>query len=166
MSWDVYEIKGNNSKQDGSEDRDHISDLAFQTIVLERGVNAGRSFIVHLDKHYARQGAIDIDMLFIKDDSTEQVAAARAQIAEEMAAAKEYLGREEEPGGGCDCHIKDHNRHSCAFAPTSHAPAYSVHDIVRKANIKLSSVQILSAPNPRRIRHRGLGVAYSAGTGE
>ena len=63
MSWDIYEIKGNNSKKDGSEDRDHISDLAFQTIVLERGVNAGRFFIVHLNKHYARQGAIDIDIV-------------------------------------------------------------------------------------------------------
>ena len=29
-TWDIYEIKGTNSRKEGSEDRDHISDLAFQ----------------------------------------------------------------------------------------------------------------------------------------
>jgi hypothetical protein len=43
-AWDIYEIKGTNSKKEGSEDRDHISDLAFQAIVLERaGVSVGAS---------------------------------------------------------------------------------------------------------------------------
>jgi hypothetical protein len=35
-AWDIYEVKGTNSKKEGNEDRDHISDLAFQKIVLER----------------------------------------------------------------------------------------------------------------------------------
>ena len=76
-------------------------------------------------------------MLFIKDDSTEQVAAVRLEIAEEMAAAKEYLGREEEPGGGCDCHLKGRSRPCCAFAYSHpHIPDYSVHDIVRIGSSK------------------------------
>ena len=29
-TWDLLEIKGTNSKKEGSEDRDHISDLTFQ----------------------------------------------------------------------------------------------------------------------------------------
>ena len=32
--WDIFEIKGTNSLKEGNEDRDHISDLAFQRHVL------------------------------------------------------------------------------------------------------------------------------------
>src|SRR5665213_2170114 len=45
-SWDISEIKGTNSKKEGSEDRDHISDLTFQKHVLElAGVTVGRTYI-------------------------------------------------------------------------------------------------------------------------
>ena len=58
-SWDVFEIKGTNSKKEGSEDRDHISDLTFQKHVLElAGVTVGRTYIVHLNKEYVRAGQI------------------------------------------------------------------------------------------------------------
>ena len=43
-TWEIYEIKGTNSKKEGNEDRDHISDLTFQAIVLRRaGVKVGRT---------------------------------------------------------------------------------------------------------------------------
>ena len=132
-TWDIYEIKGTNSKKEGSEDRDHISDLTFQATVLERaGVKVGRTFIVHLEKRYARQGALDVDALFVKDDSSEQVAQKRAEIEAGMAAAREYLNYTTEPNGGCECHYKGRSRQCTTFA-YSHAtiPAYSVHDIVR-----------------------------------
>ena len=68
------EIKGTNSKKEGSEDRDHISDLTFQKLLLEfAGVAVGRTHIVHLNKEYVRAGSLDIKALFIIDDSTEQV---------------------------------------------------------------------------------------------
>src|SRR5262245_30954470 len=130
---DIYEVKGTNSKKEGSEDRDHISDLTFQRIVLERaGVKVGRTFIVHLNKEYVRQGALDVEALFVKDDSTEQVAKKRAEIEADMAAAREYLNRASEPNGGCECHYNGRSRHCTTFA-YSHPkiPEYSVHDIVR-----------------------------------
>lgn len=132
-AWDIYEIKGTNSKKEGSEDRDHISDLAFQANLLTwAGVKIGRTFIVHLNKEYVRHGELDIEALFVKDDSTEQVNAVRPDIAREMGAAKEYLGRAEEPGIGCDCHLKGRSRQCATFAYSHpHIPEYSVHDIVR-----------------------------------
>jgi len=132
-TWDIYEIKGTNSKKDGNEDRDHISDLAFQATVLERaGLIVGRTFIVHLDKEYVRNGALDVEAMFVRDDSSEQVAAKRAEIGELMEGARAYLNRADEPGGGCDCHYLGHSRHCTTFA-YSHPeiPDYSVHDIVR-----------------------------------
>jgi hypothetical protein len=127
-AWDIYEINGTNSKKEGNEDRDHISDLAFQAVVLEK---VGRLFIIHLNRNYVRNGEIDVESLFIKDDSTEQVDAKRAEIVEQMQAAKEYLSCASEPSTGCDCHYKGRSRHCRTFA-YSHPeiPEYSVHDIV------------------------------------
>jgi len=127
-TWNIFEIKGTNSKKEGNEDRDHISDLTFQALVLERaGVKVGRTFIVHLDKKYERQGALDVDALFVKDDSSEQVTAKRAEIEADMAAAREFLNCEGEPNGGCECHYSGRSRHCTTFA-YSHPeiPDYSV----------------------------------------
>jgi hypothetical protein len=53
-AWDIYEIEGTNSKKEGNEDCDNISDLAFQSVVLEKaGVKVGRLYIIHLNKEYA-----------------------------------------------------------------------------------------------------------------
>ena len=106
-AWDIYEIKGTNSKKEENEDLDHISDLAFQAVVLEKaGVKVGRLYIIHLNKKYVRDGEIDVEALFTKDDSTEQVKEKRAHIVREMEAAKGYLNCEGEPGTGCECHYK------------------------------------------------------------
>jgi hypothetical protein len=132
-TWDIYEIKGTNSRKEGNEDRDHISDLAFQSLVLERGgVKVGRMFIVHLNPEYVRRGKIDVQAMLVKADSTGEVQAKRPEIEEEMTAAKEYLNRNDEPLAGCKCHYRGRSRHCTAFA-YSHPeiPEYSVHDIVR-----------------------------------
>ena len=132
-TWDVYEIKGTNSKKEGSEDRDHISDLTFQRHVLNlAGVTVGRAYIVHLNKDYRRAGDLDVQALFTVSDSTEQVDALSSGLLEEMHAAREYLNRKDEPNIGCDCHLSGRGRHCRTFA-YSHPeiPGYSVHDIVR-----------------------------------
>jgi hypothetical protein len=132
-SWDVFEIKGTNSKKEGSEDRDHISDLTFQKHVLElAGVTVGRTCLVHLNKDYIRTGPLDVQALFIIDDSSEQVSELAVGLLKEMHAAREYLNQASEPNVGCDCHLSGRSRHCQTFA-YSHPeiPEYSVHDIVR-----------------------------------
>lgn len=132
-SWDVFEVKGTNSKKEGSEDRDHISDLAFQKHVLTlAGVSVDRAYIVHLNKEYVRAGDIDVQALFIVSDSTEQVDAISAGLLGEMHAAREYLNQTSEPNIGCDCHLNGRSKH-CRTFEYSHPeiPGYSVHDIVR-----------------------------------
>jgi hypothetical protein len=56
-----------------------------------------------------RQGALDVEAMFVKDDSSEQVAGKRSEIEGEMAAAREYLNCEAEPNGGCECHYNGHD---------------------------------------------------------
>lgn len=132
-AWDILEIKGTNSKKEGSEDRDHISDLGFQKHVLElAGIKVGRTHLVHLNKKYIRRGPLDLPALFIIDDSSEQVNAVAAELLGEMHAAREYLNKATEPNVGCDCHLSGRSRHCRTFS-YSHPeiPDYSVHDIVR-----------------------------------
>ena len=132
-TWDVFEIKGTNSLKEGSDDRDHISDLTFQKHVLTlAGVTVGRAYIVHLNKEYVRAGDLDVQTLFTVADSTEQVDAIAVDLLEEMRVAREYLNKKSEPNVGCECHLSGRSRHCRTFA-YSHPeiPGYSVHDIVR-----------------------------------
>lgn len=129
-SWDLYEIKSSSSRHDTGA-RDHLSDAAFQAIVLERcGVPLGRVFIVHLNKDYVRKGEIDIEALFVLNDSTAKVDARRVTVAVEMEEAKEYLNQETEPKDGCNCLYHGRSSHCATFTLSHpHVPEYSVHDI-------------------------------------
>lgn len=130
-AWDLYEVKGSNSLKDGEEERDHISDVTCQAIVLERaGVPLGKVFIVHMNNEYVRGDALDIEQLFTVEDCTEQVSEKKEEIAQQMAEAKDYLLQEHEPQGGCNCHLKSRGNH-CATFKRSHPeiPDYSIHDL-------------------------------------
>jgi hypothetical protein len=132
-AWDIYEIKGTNSRKEGSEDRDHISDLAFQKRVLMlAGVTVGRAFVVHLNKEYVRSGALDIPALFLIADSTELVDEALPAVSSEMQEAKDFLNQAAEPKEGCGCHLYGRSKHCRSFSYShSEVPEYSVHDIAR-----------------------------------
>ena len=128
--WDLYEIKSSSSRHDSGA-RDHLSDAAFQAIVMERyGLPVGKIFIVHLNKEYVLKGKLDLESLFVLNDSTSKVAARRVTVAPEMEEAKKYLNQEEEPKGGCDCIYYGRSSHCETFArshPT--VPEYSIHDL-------------------------------------
>ncbi len=131
--WDIYEVKGTNSKKDDDGPRDHISDLAFQTIVLEKyGLCIGSKYIVHLNKKYVRGKELDIEELFVINDSTEQVDQKKASTDAQMLEAKTYLSQTEEPKDGCKCHLLGRSR-QCASFKRSHPeiPDYSVHDLYK-----------------------------------
>ena len=128
--WDLYEIKSSTSRKDTGE-RDHISDVAFQAVTLEKyGVVLGRTYVVHLNKEYVRQGEIDIEALFAVSDCTAKVEARKLTIVDEMEKAKQYLNQEKEPVDGCDCNFYGRSSH-CATFSLSHPeiPEYSIHDL-------------------------------------
>ncbi|MCX6720332.1 MAG: DUF2779 domain-containing protein [Candidatus Staskawiczbacteria bacterium] len=131
--YDLYEVKATNSLKDKDRPHDHISDLAFQTIVLEKsGVEVGNKYVVHLNSEYVRGEELDIEKLFVVEDVTDQVAAKKEITADKMEKAKEYLNQEEEPEDGCRCHFFGRSRH-CKTFRHSHPeiPEYSVHDLSR-----------------------------------
>lgn len=132
--YDLYEVKGVNSlKENDKQPRDHISDLSFQTIILEKyGINIGDIYIVHLSDEYIRGEELDIEKLFVAEDCTEKVSEKKEVTAERMEQAKTYLNQKKEPVDGCKCHLYGRSRH-CATFKRSHPeiPEYSVHDLSR-----------------------------------
>jgi hypothetical protein len=137
--WDLYEVKGTNSMKLDQKERDHVTDLAFQVSVMRRAhVPLGRCYLVHLNKEYIRFGALDLEALFAIDDVTEAVDARVPEIEPKMDAFKEYLNRESEPSGGCECVYSTRRNHCTTFSySNSHVPGYSVHDISRIHKNKL-----------------------------
>ena len=131
--WDLYEIKGTNSVQEGGNDHNHIDDLTFQASVMSRAdVPIGKYFLVHLNKDYVRRGELDVRELFLIEEQTEKIIEGIPVIEEKMKIAHEYLNNKEEPKGGCECIYNGRSRHCTTFAYSNpEVPKYSVHDISR-----------------------------------
>ena len=64
--WDVYEVKASTGVKDY-----HLDDAAVQYYVISgTGLPISRLFIVHVNNQYVRQGEIEVDKLFYKEDIT------------------------------------------------------------------------------------------------
>ena len=67
--WDIIEVKSG-----GSVKPEHYDDVAFQKYVLEKvGIKVNKCYLMHANKKYVRNGALEIDKLFMKTDITEKV---------------------------------------------------------------------------------------------
>ena len=69
--WDIVEVKCSTKVKEINYD-----DVAFQRFVYERaGLNINRCYLMHINNQYIRQGALDINELFVVEDITEEVCA-------------------------------------------------------------------------------------------
>lgn len=136
--WNIYEIKGTNSIIEEGTERSHIDDLAFQASVLKRAnIAVGKYFLIHLNKEYVRVGDLELDKMFLVEDMSEKITARLTQIEDQMDAAREYLAREKEPPGGCDCIYAGRSSHCSTFKYSNpNVPEYSIHDLARIGNSK------------------------------
>jgi len=67
-AWEIYEVKSSTSVKD-----EHKIDVAFQRICLEdSGLTISKTFIVHINNQYVRQGEIDPQRLFTVEDVTDE----------------------------------------------------------------------------------------------
>lgn len=140
-SWNLFEVKATNSMKEGESERDHISDVAFQVEVMKRSnIKIGRYFLIHLDKEYKRNGALNMEALFTIEDITEQVDTKLSGFGQDMETARWYLSEETEPSGACDCVYLGRKKH-CTTIGYSHPsiPEYSVHDLTRVSKKKMEA---------------------------
>ena len=136
----LYEVKASNSVKEDV----HISDLAFQCVVLEKmNIPVRKASVIHLNSEYVRAGALNIENLFRIDDVTEAVQKMQPHTLAEMEIAQEYLSKENEPAGHCDCIFKGRSRHCSTFNYSNpDVPKYGVHDIARIGSSKAKLVEL------------------------
>lgn len=67
--WDIIEVKSGVSVKP-----EHYDDVAFQKYVLEKvGIKVNKCYLMHANKKYVRDGALEIDKLLKKTDITDEV---------------------------------------------------------------------------------------------
>ncbi|MDO8569552.1 MAG: DUF2779 domain-containing protein [bacterium] len=91
--YDLYEIKSSTSVKP-----EHIPDLAFQTIVLEKaGLSVRKMFVLHVNNKYVRQGEIEPAGISEKSDVTAKVRENLEETRENISKAFKILKEKEMP---------------------------------------------------------------------
>lgn len=137
--YDLYEVKSSTATHEGEGGRraeEYKNDVAFQKVVIESlQVPLGRLHLVRLDKTYVRSGNLSIEELFLIKDISDDVNQIVSDIEGQMYGVHEYINREIEPEGHCDCWAKSKSNHCTTFGYSNpDTPEYSVHQISRIGN--------------------------------
>ncbi len=75
-AWDIIEVKSTTSVKD-----EHIWDAAFQRYCCEKaGVKIRRCYLMHLNNQYVKDGGLDLNALFHREDISAQVEAVYGEI--------------------------------------------------------------------------------------
>src|SRR3989338_8906608 len=92
-TFDLYEIKSSTSVKP-----EHIPDLAFQAIVLEKaGLSVRKMFVLHVNNKYERKGEIDPSKIAEKSDVTKEVREKMVEVETKIYDAFEMLKSKECP---------------------------------------------------------------------
>ncbi len=136
--WNLYEIKGTNSLDENATEIDHIEDATFQTVILKAvGIRVGKVFIIHLNKEYIKDGEINIQELFVKQDITTEVQNREENTKIKMQKAAEALFQQDEKALICQCIYSGRSAHCTTFRYSyPHIPEYSIHDLSRIGSSK------------------------------
>ncbi|MEE4253098.1 MAG: DUF2779 domain-containing protein, partial [Desulfuromusa sp.] len=123
--WQIHEVKMGTSVKEVN-----LDDVAVQHYVLSGcGLTISKSFLVHVDNSYVRQGDIEVDRLFSSEDISFKVAARQQSLPEIVAELRETMREDAEPdidiGPYCS------NPYECDFIPYcwQHLPENSIFDL-------------------------------------
>lgn len=75
----LYEIKSSTEVK-----KEHLFDVVFQSIVMEKEINLKKIFVVTLNKEYVLNGQLDINSLFVVKDVTKIVKKLKATVEDLM----------------------------------------------------------------------------------
>lgn len=91
--YDLYEVKSSTEVKP-----EHIDDLAFQTLVLQKsGLEIRNVFVLHVNNQYVRNGVIDPNEIVSKEDVTDQVLSKIDETEDNAEKAIKYLSTTIEP---------------------------------------------------------------------
>jgi len=85
--WELYEVKASTDLKDV-----YIDDVALQLYVLTgAGITVTKASLVHLNNQYVRQGALELDQLFLAEDITDVACAKQSFVCEQIKIMREML---------------------------------------------------------------------------
>jgi hypothetical protein len=123
--WDLIEVKGSTGIKDY-----HLDDMALQRYAFSNsGFNIEKSFLMHINNAYVRNGALDLKQLFTLEDCTGEVRNRMRNVQADLARMMESLNSPVEPewevGGHC------HSPFMCDYLEYcwKEVPEYSVYNI-------------------------------------
>lgn len=121
--WDIYEVKAATEVKNY-----YLDDASVQYYVITgAGLPISRVFVVHVNNQYVRQGAIEVDKLFHKEDITAIAKEKQGFIEEDIERQKAML-KGDEPDIAIGPHCEQN--YPCDFISHcwSHIPSPSVFD--------------------------------------
>lgn len=136
-SVDLFEIKSSTGP------KDHIEDICFQKVVVERcGVVVRSVHIIHVNKDYVRLGEIDCDQLLTIADANAEVLAKWDEMEAAIADALELLGSDEINETGCSCRLLGNSDNHCASFGhfNQDLPAVTAHVLPRVSRQRLAKL--------------------------
>ncbi|WP_246545443.1 DUF2779 domain-containing protein [Pelotalea chapellei] len=85
--WEMYEVKGSSKLKDH-----YLDDAAVQYYVINgSGLTLTKAYVVHLNTSYCRNGALDHNELFTRQNVTVEVLERQADVKKEIARQKRML---------------------------------------------------------------------------
>jgi hypothetical protein len=138
--WDLYEVKSSTEVKP-----EHIPDIAFQKIAFERdGIMIGKTYLIHINKDFVREGEIDPKKLLKIKDLTQEAENLRqiteTDIPKALAIIKQPQEVQIQIGKQCknpyECPFKEH---CWAFVPE-----FSIYDIQRITGKQLKALQSMN----------------------
>lgn len=101
--WDIYEVKGSTSVKDIN-----IHDVSFQRHCAQKaGLEIRKSFVVHINNQYVKNGDIDVQQLFKVEEVTDQVAAVAGGVEDHSEEMWEIIAAPSYPEIGIGPHCSD-----------------------------------------------------------
>ena len=132
-AWDLYEVKSTNSVQDK-----HIPDVCFQKITFQKaGYKINKTYLVHLNREFVKNGPIDPEKLIMKEDISDRVKEMELSVEKNIPFALAVLQEQEE------VHVRIvkqcRNPNDCLFIPHCwrDVPKYSVYELTSIKEAKL-----------------------------
>jgi CRISPR/Cas system-associated exonuclease Cas4 (RecB family) len=131
----IYEVKSS-----GAVGQEHLTDATFQTIVVKKsGVKVRSVYIVHLNKEYIREDALNVEEMMTFSMVTKQVQNLIENVKAEIKLALDLLRQDEINEEGCSC-LKLSKSHHCEtfkyFNPS--VPNPSIYNLPRIHKKKLN----------------------------
>jgi hypothetical protein len=125
--WDLYEVKGSTGVKGV-----YLNDIALQYYVLKNsGLRVRKAYLVYINNQYVRNGALDLDQLFLFEDVTGMAIEREGSVREEIGRLRGILA-----GGLPVTDIGEHcnDPYPCDFHGHcwSRVPEYSVLDLAKR----------------------------------